>query len=58
MKGKNAKRSLWRRALRKLQLLGMHHAAAIPAKTLERPYWFFEQQRGQIAERIDNERSG
>ena len=50
------KRRHGRAALRKLRLLGEYHVAAIHAKLLERPYWFFEQWRGRIADRIDNER--
>jgi len=57
MKGKKAKRRHYRTALRKLQLLGIYHIVATPAKLLERLYWFFEQWRGRIADRIDNEES-
>jgi hypothetical protein len=58
MKGKKAKRRLCGTALRKLQLSGTYHSIAFAARLLERPYWFFEQRRGRIADRIDNERSG
>jgi len=50
------KRRLCGTALVKLQLLGAYHAAVLLAKIFERPFWFFEQRRGKLADRIDNER--
>ena len=50
-----AKRRLCGTALRKLQLLGAYHLAAFHAKLFEKPFWFFEQRRGLLADRIDNE---
>ncbi len=51
------KRAPAKSALRKLQLLGAYHLAAFYAKLFEKPFWFFEQRRGRLADRIDNERS-
>ena len=50
-----AKRRFWRAALRKLRLLGAYHLAAFHAKLFEKLFWFFEQRRGLLADRIDNE---
>ena len=52
-----AKRRLYRTALRKLQLLGAYHASALLAMIFGAAFWFFEQRRGQLADRLDNERS-
>jgi hypothetical protein len=40
-------------ALRKLRLIGSYHATAFLAKVFEKPFWFFEQWRGRIMDRID-----
>jgi hypothetical protein len=49
------KRRLCGAALRKLRLLGAYHLATFHAKLFERPFWFFEQRRGRLADRIDKE---
>jgi hypothetical protein len=51
-----AKRRLCRAALRKLRLLAAYHLAAFHAKLFEKPFWFFEQRRGRVADRIESER--
>jgi hypothetical protein len=53
--GKQKRRRFWT-ALRKLQLRATYHVAAFQAKLFERPFWFFEQWRGRLMDRIDNER--
>jgi hypothetical protein len=58
MNGPPKKRGgLCRTALRKLRLLASYHFAAFHAKLFEAPFWFFEQRRARIADRIDNQRS-
>jgi hypothetical protein len=42
-------------ALKTAELLELYHAAAVYAKQLERPYWFWEARRGRLQDRIDNE---
>ena len=53
---KKRKRRLCGTALRRLQLRATYHVAAFQAKLFERPFWFFEQWRGRLMDRIDNER--
>ena len=44
-------------AATKLLLVGAYHATAFLANTLSTPFWFFEQWRGRLADRLENERS-
>jgi hypothetical protein len=55
MTAPKAKRAAAKRALRKLGLLGAYHLAAFHAELFGNPFWFFEQWRGRLADRIDNE---
>ena len=50
------KRGLCGTALLNLKLQTAYHVTAILAKVLEKPFWFFEQWRTQLRDRIDNER--
>ena len=52
-----AKRDQTKTALRKLRLGATYCVAAFQAKLFERPFWFFEQWRGRLMDRIDNESS-
>jgi hypothetical protein len=52
-----AERRLWRKALRKLQLLAAYHAAALLARVVARPFWFFEQRRGRLADELERRRT-
>jgi hypothetical protein len=52
-----AKRRLSRTALRKLQLLAAYHAAAFLARVVARPFWFFEQRRGRLADELERRRT-
>jgi len=49
------KRAAARRARRKLRLLGAYHLVAFHAELFGKLFWFFEQWRGRLADRIDNE---
>jgi hypothetical protein len=49
------KRRLYGAVLRKLRLLGAYHLAAFHAKLFEKPFWFFEQRRWRLADRLDIE---
>ena len=51
------KRRLCRTPLRKLQLRTNYHAIACLANIFGTPFWFFEQRRSRLADRIDNEGS-
>ena len=51
------KRARAKSAFRKLRLHGAYHVAAFNAKVLEKPFWFFEQWRGRLADQLQNERS-
>jgi hypothetical protein len=51
------KRAPAKSALRMLGLRGAYHVAAVAARVLGTPFWFFEQRRGQLADWLDNERS-
>jgi hypothetical protein len=51
------KRRLYGTALQKLRLLGSYHATAFLTKVFERPFWFFAQWRGRLADQIANEGS-
>ncbi len=48
---------LWQHSLRIVRLLAVYHLHAAGAKLFERPFWFFEQRRSSLRDRIDNERS-
>lgn len=50
------KRRLCGTALRKLRLLGAYHLAAFHAKLFEKPFWFFEQRRGRLADELERRR--
>jgi hypothetical protein len=50
-----AKRRLYGTALRKLRLHTTYHIAALQAKLFERPFWFFEQWRGRLADQLESE---
>ena len=52
-----AKRRLGGTALRKLQLRVAYGIAALLAIALGWPFWFWEQRRGRLMDRIENERS-
>lgn len=43
-------------ALQKLRLRATYRLAALHAKLFEKPFWFFEQWRWRLADRIDNEK--
>ena len=43
---------------RKLITATAYHVVTFLAKTFERPFWFLEQWRGQLADRLDNEGGG
>lgn len=43
-------------ALETFQLRLAYHVAAFLAKVFEKPFWFFEQRRGQLMDRLDNKR--
>ncbi len=51
------KRAPAKRALCIVRLLAVYHLHAAGAKLFERPFWFFEQRRSSLRDRIDNERS-
>jgi hypothetical protein len=42
-------------ALKTAELLELYHVAAVYAKQLERPYWFWESLRGRLADLLENE---
>jgi hypothetical protein len=42
-------------ALKTAELLELYHVAAVYAKQLERPYWFWESLRGRLADLLQNE---
>jgi hypothetical protein len=46
-----------RDAALKLQRHIAYHIAAFNTKLLEKPYWFWESQRGHFADLLDNQRS-
>jgi hypothetical protein len=52
-----AKRALCGSALQNLELRTAYQLMALLAKMFEKPFWFFEQQRGRLMDYIDNERS-
>ena len=43
-------------ALQKLRLQIAYRASALLATIFGAPFWFFEQRRWQLADRLDNER--
>jgi hypothetical protein len=53
-----AKRGLCGTALRITKLRLQYHLVAALAKLFEIPFWLFEQPRGRLQDRIDNEGSG
>ena len=52
------KRAPAKSALQRLQLKTAYHLAAFYTEIFGWPFWFFEQWRGKLADRIDNNRSG
>jgi hypothetical protein len=51
------KRGRAKTAFPNVELTVVYHTAAFLAKMFERPFWLFEQWRGRLLDRIDNERS-
>ena len=51
------KRAPAKSALRKLQLRLAYHATALLAIMFGAAFWFFEQRRWRLADRLDNEGS-
>ena len=43
--------------LRILGLRGAYYVAVAAARALATPFWFAEQWRGKLADKIDNQRS-
>jgi len=43
-------------ALRKLRLQAVYRLAGLLANTCGAPFWFFEQKRGTLQDRIENEK--
>jgi hypothetical protein len=43
-------------ALKTAEVLELYHVAAVYAKQLEQPYWFWESLRGRLADLLENER--
>jgi hypothetical protein len=56
--GPKAKRAPAKSALRKLRLSIAYQGLAFLAKVFEKPFWLFEERRGRLMDRIDNERGG
>jgi hypothetical protein len=54
----NEKGALQHAPIPKLRLRVAYGIAAILATTFGWPFWFWEQRRGRLADRIDNERIG
>jgi hypothetical protein len=50
-----AKRAPAKSALLKLRLRGAYHATAIFTNVFGGPFWFFEQRKARLRDRIDNE---
>ena len=50
------KRGLCGAAFHGLKLHATYIASALFAKAFEGPFWFWEQKRAQLLDRIDNER--
>jgi hypothetical protein len=48
-------RRLGQTALRKLELHGAYHVAALLTTILGRIFWFWAQRRGRLQDRIANE---
>jgi hypothetical protein len=44
-----------RSALKTAELLELYHVAAVYAKQLEQPYWFWESLRGRLADLLQND---
>ena len=42
-------------ALKTAELLELYHVAAVYAKQLEQPYWFWESLRGHLTDLLENE---
>lgn len=51
------KRGPAKTALQDTELRLAYHAATLLAKLFESPFWFFEEKRTRLTDRIDNERS-
>ena len=53
----NEKGALLHAPIPKLRLQIVYRVAELLTNTFGGPFWFFEQWRGRLADRIDNERS-
>jgi hypothetical protein len=51
------KRGPGKTALRSSKLALKYHALCFLAKLFEKPFWFFEQRRSWLSDRIENEES-
>jgi len=51
------KRAPAKSALQNVELWAAYHAVTFFAKTFERPFWFFEQCRARLEDRLEKERS-
>ena len=51
------KRGRAKTALQNAKLELAYSVVAFLARTLERPFWFFEQWRGRLMDRLEKERS-
>jgi hypothetical protein len=51
------KRAPAKSALRMLGLRGAYHVAAVAARVLGTPFWFFEQRRGRLADELERRRT-
>jgi hypothetical protein len=52
------KRARAKSALRKLQVVGAYHATEILANAVGAVFWFVEQRRWRLADRVENESDG
>lgn len=51
------KRARVKSALQNLEVWAAYHVLTFFAKTFEWPFWFFEQQRGRLADQLENARA-
>jgi hypothetical protein len=56
MSGPRKKRGPATTALQAVELQLKYHAVTFLAKTFEKPFWFWEQRRSQLQDRIANKR--
>jgi hypothetical protein len=57
MSGPSKKRGPAKTALQAVELQLRYHGVTYLAKAFERPFWFFEQHRARLMDRIANETS-